>query len=297
MTVTLLALVEDVAYRLDDLKVYPVESATATTVRAHGLGNLTPSASANSYDGAWAYGSDQQSRVRTGGYAAAVSELTLTTPWTTPPAALSSLLITRLFPVGTADAPGEDTAYQRLVLDALRHLVYPDVLTLSITSADSYSLAAYSHWLDRASRLVGIREPAPVVGRRPAPASWRGPLVEREAGGVSLRLAAPFAPGASGALVLDVLRPPWTLVDGAESVDGPYLDAHTVEANPEDVTCVALALAYRALGIRQASSPDGADWMAKYEDQRQQAEALAAFDRTLRLPAAPTAPSAPREAA
>lgn len=286
--IDLLSLCLNVAYALDDVKRYVVQSSTSTTVTAVGLGNLTTSASENTYDDAWAYANDQQTRVRIGGYAPSTSILTLTTPWTVNPSALDALYITRLFPIGPGQTPGEDTPYKRFVLEALKCLIYPDILTLPMTSVDTYDLSTYSFWLDRQERLLGIREPAPVSGRRPVPASWRGPIVEQEGTTTYLRLGAPFGAGAAGNLTLDVLRPPYTLVDGVESTEGPTADAHTVEANPEDVQTGALAHAYLALATRQQTSPDGANWAAMYVDQRTRFESLEAYDKTRLMPRLPT---------
>lgn len=299
MSVAFITLCTDVAYALDDLKAYAVDAATAGsggtagTISGAGLGNLSTGASSSTYDGAHAYAANQQRRVTTGGFAPTLSKLTVTPPWTSAPTTSDTLYVTRLFPMKGSGSPGEETSYQRFVFDALRCLVYPDIVGLPITSIDSYDLSTYQLWLDRQERLVGIREPAPVSGRRAVSASWRNPRIEQEGTGLTLRLDAPFAVGASGALLLDVLRPPWTLVDGVESSTGPTLDAETVEVDRDDVKSAALLWAYHALMSRQASSPDGADWARKYADQRDQVMALRSYDRTRQLPPAPAA----REAA
>ena len=64
-----------------------------------------------------------------------------------------------------------------------------------MTSADAYNLSAYKFWLDRQDRLLGIREPSPISGRRAVDASWRGPRIEREGAVTYLKLGAPFASG------------------------------------------------------------------------------------------------------
>ena len=287
MAVTLQALVTNAAYALDDLKPYTVGSGTGTTVVSNGLGNLTANASTSTYDGAWAYCNNQQMRVRTGGYIPGTGSLTITPGWTVVPTTGQTLYVTRRFPIGPSATPGEDTPYQWFVQESLKHLVDRDVITLAITSADAYSLATYQFWLDRQERLIGIREPAPISGRRAVDASWRRPRIEREGTTVYLKLDAPFASGVSGNLTLDVLRPAFTLVSGSESTTGPTADAQTVEANPDDVQTGVLAFIYFALANRQQSSPDGANWAAMYAAQKAEFEGLAAFDRTRSLPPAP----------
>lgn len=295
MATTLLELCQRTASRLDDLKVYGVTGATATTVATPQLVNQYAGTSTGIYDGAWVYNDDQQMRVVVGGYAPSTGTLTVFPGWSVAPVPGDEFSVTHLFPIGRSATQGEDTPYQAHVGAALAHLAYPDILELPLTASDRYPLAAYRHWLDRPERLLGIREPAPLVGRLPVDAAWRGPEIERQGAALALRLRAPFAAGTPGVLTLDVLRPAWTLVDGAESTTGPLADAQAVEADPEDVVAGALAFAYLALAARQASSPDGADWAAKYADQRDRFAALAAYDRTRALPAAPSA--AGREAA
>ncbi len=279
MAVSLISLCLDLAYVLDDVKPYTVQSSTATTVRAVGLGNLTTSASTDTYNGAWSYVSNQQRRVRTGGYIPSLSDLTINAAWTSNPIAAEILYLTRLFPIGPGGAPGEDTPYKTFVVDALKSLAYRDIVTLAMTSGDAYALSAYP-WLDRPERLIGIRESAPISGRSAVDASWRLANVPIQRFGTTdfLRLNAPFSVGAAGTVALDVMRPAFTLVNGIESTEGPTQDADTTEANPEDVRTVALAFAYRALMARQQSSPDGANWASLYATQNEMARSLKAFD-------------------
>lgn len=283
MAVTLLELCYRTALRLDDAMAYGVHASTLDSVTIASLVNTAPGASVSRYDGRWLYAAGQQMRVRTGGYAPASGVLTVQNGWSSPPAFGAVAYVTGLFPIqSSGGAAGEDAAYQDLVRAALAELAYPDTLELPITTADAYGLAAYQRWLDRPERLLGVREPAPVAGRRAVDAAWRGPRLERAGALVRLRLDAPFAAGTAGVLTLDVLRRADSLVDGAESATGPTADAHAVEADPEDVVTGALAFAYQVLATRAASSPDGAAWAESAAAAREAFEALASFDGTRR---------------
>jgi len=276
------------ARALDDLGVYTLTSPTASTLICTLLVNASPGASTHRYDGRWLYLAapiPQQRVVTTGGYNPGDGTLTFA-PTATPATAGTEVELTGLFP-SLSVALSEDTDYRTLVNRALAALLVHDRLTVAITTADSYPIAAYP-WLDRMERLVGVLEPSPVSGRRPVDAGWRGWRLVVDGPTPRLEVNAPFAT-ASGDLTLDVLRPANTLVNGTDSTTGLVDDTDTAVPAIEEFLPVGLMEAYQALMSRTPGRPNS-NWHQKWAEAREMAHRLRAYDRTSEIEA--TAPPA-----
>lgn len=277
------------AYALDDLGVYTVSAATSNTVTLGALVDVTTNASATRYDGAWVYlasgaGANQSRRVIRGGFTPSSGALALELTWTIP-APGDQVEITRLFPGTPNQVNPEDTDYRTLVTRALEKVIVPDRISLAITTSDTYSLTAYS-WLDREERLVGMVEPAPILGRASINANWRGPRLILDGASPVLQLNTPFE-AASGFLALDVLRPGHTLIDGAESTVGFTAEGQSALPTVQDLLPVMLLEAYTALAHRSRGTPDGANWERKRAMQEDAARRLRYYDTSRERPATP----------
>lgn len=304
---TLLTYWQALARALDDLDgPYAVASAASNQVASARLVNNTPSASLHRYDNAWVHvdtgaGAGQLAHMVANGYVPSTGALTLTPNWTTIPSPADQFSLTYLFPA-RGGAVGADTDYRSLVNRALALILAPDRLSIAITTADTYSTTAYP-WLDRPDRLVRVLEPAPMSGRAPTDASWRGPRLVVDGASPFLQLNAPFTT-ASGNLVLEVWRPGDSLVNGVESTTGLSAGTDTALPRVEDVVMVALLEGYQVLANRNPSRPSG-QWVGKWGMQlkliqSEHARRMALGDRTLELAAASAmrqAPASGQEAA
>jgi hypothetical protein len=298
---------------LDDGAAYACSIGTTDTVVIPALVNATTGASANRYDGAWVYlatgpagTAGQQRLVQPGGFDPALGELTVFPPWTVVPAGGNIVEITHLFPstdlapsLPTAGIAGEDTSYRRLLNRSLGVMAKPAEISVAITTASTYSLAAYPY-LDRESRLVRILEPD-VDGDVPVPSDWRGWQLRLNAATPLLQVGVPFLT-ASDNLTLEVIRPcvNWIRSAGAwaQSTTGFTLDESTTDDNllqsadveVEDIMPVFLMCAYEVLAARSPGRPfPGAADLA--ETWRERAMASRLWDRTQQRAEAPqTAP-------
>ena len=305
---SLVDLVRYCAYSLDDAAVLPVVSATSTTITIGGLANSETDASTARYDNRWLYvmtgsGAGQQRWVKPGSYVPSTGQVTLEVGFNTQPVNNDLVVLTSLFPVAEGLVAGEDIGYRRLLNHALARLLVEDRIELAITTDDSYPLSGNWPWLNRQERLVGIREPSPVSGRRAVPANWRNPRVVQDGQTVTLELTAPFSV-ASGNMILDVLRPGNTWIKTgstwAETDPNGGLVNATDETSPtltfEEINTVFQMLAFEALMHRSPGRPNG-NWAARYEQARADAERLTRYDRTLFVPETAAAPAAATSAA
>lgn len=278
------------ASALDDIGVHVVGAGTTSTVTLGALADSTTNASTRRYDGAWVYlvtgnGALQSRRVVRGGFTPSTGLLTLELTWTAP--SLGDVAeVTRLFPGIGQQVNPEDIDYRTLVNRALARMVTPDRITLAVTTSDTYSLASYP-WLDRPERLLGVLEPAPISGRAPISAQWRGPSLTLDAGANVLQLQTPFET-ASGNLTLDVLRPCDTLISGSETTGG-FNGAETQTALPsvDDLLPAMLLEAYAALAHRMRGTPDGANWERKRAAQEAELRKMRYYDLSRERPQAP----------
>lgn len=281
------------AQALDDWGGYGVSGASGTSYAIlAGLLDVTPGASANRFNGAFAYsptGGDQR-RVITGGYVPIQGRINIELGWTVP--SVGSLIeITHLFPCYSAVSP-ESTSYATLVNNALDRLLTPRRLTFAATTNDTYTTGVLYPWLDRDSRVqrddqgqLMIWEPAPVTGRAPRPSAWRGWRLILEGASTRFQTDVPFS-APTGSWYVDVLSPAGTFVNGAESTTGLSDDNDTALASINDVVEVGLEEAYLVLMNRNSGTPSG-QWAQKYAAQQKIVDGLYYLDRTARRPAAP----------
>lgn len=300
MPVTLQAAKRAAARSLDDLAVYPVASATGSTVVSTRLVNGTASASTKLFDGRWAFvekddTTPQQRRVRPNGYAPSTGTLTIYPDWTANPTSADELEVTSLFPV-IADVDAF-TDYRTLINRALGLLLISDELAPSITTSDEYTLSAT--WLDREGRFgrcphgrLDVREPNPAnLSRTPVDACWRNWRFMRDGDIARLRVGVPFGT-ATGSITLGLLRPAdtWIKPSGgayADSAVGLVLDGDEAQVDLDEVLPIALMLAHEATSARQPGMPADPTARAKYEHYRDIAFSLARFDRTTFLESRP----------
>lgn len=285
------------AQALDDWGGYGVGQATVGSASLVGLLDATTGASANRFNGAWAYsprGGDQR-RVVTGGYVPSQGRINVELNWTLPQAG-DTIEITHLFPCYAAVSP-EATSYATLVNNALARLLVPRRLAFSATTADTYTTGVLYPWLDRESRIprddegrLLVWESSPVAGRHPIPSGWRGWTLILNGAATALQSNVPFS-APTGTVYLDVLSPADTFVNGAESATGLADDNDTALASVNDVVEVGLEEAYLVLMNRNAGTPSG-QWAQKYVAQQKVVDGLYYLDRTQRRPAAPVAEAA-----
>lgn len=296
MPATLQTLRRTLARSLDDLAVYTVASATASTIVSLKLNNNTSSASTKLFDGRWIFcevadTTPQQRRVRPGGYAPATSAttgtLTVFPDWTaTIPSSSDEVEVTSLFPM-IPDVHA-DTDYRTLINRSLALLLLDDEIAQAVTSGAT-AVVPTATWLDRAQRFrvcpdhgrIDVREPSPVTGFRAQDACWRGFRFERNGDTSTLRWDSTFT--ANGDLTLFVQRPAntWLKAAGGSYADGTALtlDADEAAVETEEVLPVALMLVYEALAARQPGMPSDPQARAKYEHYRDIAVNLRRFDR------------------
>jgi hypothetical protein len=294
----MIAAVRALARKLDDLGVYSVTSATTSTVVAALLIDGTTGASDRKYDGRWIYCNAQQRVVRSGGFIPVTGGLAIRPPWTSTPTSAHTIDLTGFFPV-IEEVPGEDISYRSLINRGNTKLLVPDRIAIPITTAQTYSLAAYQ-WLDRPERLLRVLEPPP-SGSLPVSADWRGIRLRLDADTPVLEFDVPYAV-ATGSISLDVLRPAntWVKVGATWTETSPssgfVSDTDEVMPNLDDVVKVGLAEALESLVYRSPARPNG-DWMATWEVALSAARSLRWYDRGSESPAAQAVPDTSQAAA
>lgn len=171
------------------------------------------------------------------------------------------------------DVPG----WRDLVNDALRHLAYPDRITLATTvGTQTYALTAHTQWLDRPERLIEVYGRARLTNydRLPATQRWR---LTFDGGVPTLR----FTDRVYGATFeLETLRPAVSLINDAEAADGLFLDTNTAMAPRTDVIVAGLVFYHRACanGATGAPPEEREKHRALYEQQLAEARRLASWD-------------------
>lgn len=150
------------------------------------------------------------------------------------------------WPLPISDTQGITGIATTFIPQALRDLSFDDALSLTTTTAYAYTLTAQREWLT-ADRLRPpyLRDPA-IGTYPPQAASWRFRELSDDAGVPVLYLHRAYLSSGKTAQLL-VVRPAYTLVNGAESTTGPTATTDTVAANPEHVVQVTKLRAYRWL--------------------------------------------------
>ena len=198
MASTLLQYRQALARALDDIELYIVTSASATTVVCSNLINGSTGASSGRYNGRYVYisegtGVGNQGVVRDGGYDPATGSLTIvdTGGWTTQPALSSTAELTALFPAFNAASStssftgGND--YQSLINRALSMILVPDQISVTtVADQQEYSLSTYAYWLDRPERLTGVLDPPRATGW-PTKPTWRRWELQLDGGSPALQ--------------------------------------------------------------------------------------------------------------
>ena len=261
------------------MAVYDPSSGTVTTAVAALLVNSTANASTSLYVGKWIYHDPNREQRRVTVYAPTTGTVTVAPAWTAP-APPDQVEMTSLFP--SNNEIGSDDDYRTLINRALRRLLVPDRVALSITTGEEYATTTWP-WLDRPDRLVRVLEPPP-VGTRAIDSSWRGWSLTLDAQTPVLEVDVPFLT-ATGSITLEVLRPANTWIKtGATWAETPVSSGllnDTDEAIPgiEDVLPVALMEAYRALVNRSPGRPNG-NWSKLFADARTEARKTRYYDIT-----------------
>jgi hypothetical protein len=296
MATSLPTLRRSLARSLDDIGIYGIASATATTVTITALADSTTNASSNRYDGRWVYFASgtsigTQRRVTAGGFTPGTGTLTFELGGVTAGAG-DIVELTALYPA-VEQVQGEDSSYRSIVNRAAGYLAKRAEVETAITTAYSYPLDGFPY-VDRAERLVRVLEPGP-TGRQPINAAWRGWRWRPDTAGGFLELSTPFTT-ASGALTLEVIRPVknwvYTAAGGwATSLDGLTNETDFFDLNEEDLLDTARMVAYETLVARTPGRPlPGAADQAKFWRERAMASIL--WDHTQMAPPPPQAATA-----
>ncbi len=294
MVATLAQIRTALGRRLDDMGEFLVSASAANTVTITNLASSYTGTSSSQMNGAWLYhlasnGATQQRYVTTGGWSPTTGVLTLELGWTSLPAVNDQIKVTHLFPC--IESVAVATSYRTLINLGLGKLLVPDRVSVSLTDAETASLATWAAWLDRPERLRRVLEP-PVSGTRPVSAGWRNPELVLDGQTPSLEIDAPF----TGTLTLEVLRPAntWIAVSSswAESTVGLTNDSDQAAVSVEDAVTVALVEAYQVLMQRHVGQPHG-NYAQRYADARAEAMKLRMYDATRDRAAGPQ----PQEAA
>lgn len=269
---------------------YTVASATANTITISALISGATNISSARYNGAyWSITSGaaigQSRKVRTDGYAKATGAFTVDPAWTSIPAPGVTAELTWLFPAEAQNAT--DDAYNPLINRGLSRLSIPDSVAAANSGTYQIDLATWP-WLDRPERLREVREPGPISSGRLISAEWRDIKRVFDGGSARLELGRALEPLHTG-LLLDVMRPANTWVNGAESTTGMTTDTDTVAVSIEDAVTVILPECYQALAARGRSG-----FEKKWATAREIARALKYYDAGLerRVEAAPGRESA-----
>lgn len=288
MSVTLVAIRENVGAVLDDLKVYTATGGSTSTAIVGALISAASNAPTNAHNAEHIYNRTTllQRAVRQNGFAPSTGTITFD-PTATAVANGHVIELSSLFPTAgalSAAGPAGAPSYNGLIIRGLSKLLVPHRILLTITTGFTYSLAAYP-WLDREARLVRVLEPG-VTGGRARSADYRNPRLVLNAQSPSLELDAPYdsdmvADG--GQITLEVLRPAtsWVLTSGtwAASTTGPVFDLEEVTADLNDATDVTVVEACRVLLKRQQGAPSGR-WQELYEDALARVKGLRFLDRS-----------------
>ncbi len=146
----------------------------------------------------------------------------------------------------------------KMIQQACRDVSFVDRIDLT-TVAGSYlaTVSAQLDWLDSENRVVrdaqgrpGLYDPS-IDGAYPGQhAPWRYGQLRLDGGSVSLQLKRAYL--SSGATAqLEVIRPAYSLVNGAESTTGPAGPTNTIGADPTEVVAVAKLKAYQYLATAE----------------------------------------------
>lgn len=179
---------------------------------------------------------------------------------------------------GMTSRPG----LRELINQALRMILVPDVLSITLqTNQRDYALGAYP-WLDRPERIVALREPnLDATTTRP---SWRHWELREDVDGQILHVPQPWR-FSSGSYVasLQVLRPADTKIRASgvwgDSTVGLVNDPDEAGPDIQAVVTVAAALAYRWLAARGGAR--AAAYGALYEATMATAAKIRYFDAGL----------------
>lgn len=147
-------------------------------------------------------------------------------------------------PVETA---GGTPGLVSMIQQACREVWHEDSVDLTtVQGAYTYTLTGQRAWLDAESRVLDYLDPSVVSGYPPQSAAWRYGGLTFSAGSPTLTLADCYDQDGATAQ-LRVLRPAYSLVNGAESTSGPSEPTDTIAGDPSEIVSVALLHAYRYL--------------------------------------------------
>lgn len=313
MSVSLTQVRRALAQELGQFAVGTATGGTTTTVVSPALFASTV-LEADAFANAWVFfpaGTGiRQRRITLAGLAPLTGTVTLDGILGFTPAVGATFEVHALLPASrTTDSAIETTTViglNEIITIALRHLLIPDRVLLSLANGIyDYGLTAW-WWLDRASRLTDVLEPN--VSGTTRESTWRDWSFRESASGPSLHLRQPYRfTSGSHSLELAVARPAdskikragvWT--DVASSAPG--LLAETDEAFPDLNAIVDVALAYCYRALRDTRTGSAAErYHALFESQWAKAQRVYGFDRSVPMaetatPAPTTAPAAPAAA-
>lgn len=233
--------------------------STTTLVCTAAFGGSVLPTSAQAY--AWIYvpsaTTPKQRRVTATGVNAGTGTITVDAAFGSAVSNGTVFEVHSLFPAqresGADNSIAARPGLRELINQALRMILVPDVLAISlVTLQRDYALAAYP-WLDRPERIVALREPnLDASTTRP---SWRHYELREDVDGQTLHVPQPwrFSSGSYSAS-LQVLRPADTKIRVAsvwsDSTVGLVNESDEAGPDVNAVVTVASALAYHWLAAR-----------------------------------------------
>lgn len=147
----------------------------------------------------------------------------------------------------------------QILAEASHEVWYPDLIDIvPVQDQYEYSLSAQQDWLDSEARVTGFYDPPLQSGYPQQRADWRYGGLTFQAGVPTLQLKRAYL-GTGTSLrpaQLEVIRPAYSLISGAESTTGPSQYNDTIGGDPAELVKVAKLKAYRYLATAQHLTPD-----------------------------------------
>lgn len=148
------------------------------------------------------------------------------------------------------------TGVAQLIQQACREVWFPDVIDFTTArGAYTYDFSDQADWLDSEARVVALYDPPVAEGYPQQPAPWRYGGINFVGGAPVLRLKRAYL-ASGGTAQLEVIRPAYSLINGAESTVGPAAFNDVVYADRAEIIAVTKLRAYRYLATAKHITDD-----------------------------------------